>query len=45
MVNNADWLEKLGYIEFLRDYGVHFTINRMLALEFVRSAARAPSSR
>jgi tyrosyl-tRNA synthetase len=36
-VNNADWLEKLGYIEFLRDYGVHFTINKMLALEFVRS--------
>ncbi|MHB8529636.1 MAG: tyrosine--tRNA ligase [Caulobacteraceae bacterium] len=37
MVNNADWLERLGYIEFLRDYGVHFTINRMLALEFVKS--------
>jgi tyrosyl-tRNA synthetase len=37
MVNNADWLEKLGYIEFLRDYGVHFTINKMLTLEFVRS--------
>jgi tyrosyl-tRNA synthetase len=37
MVNNAEWLEKLGYIEFLRDYGVHFTINKMLTLEFVRS--------
>jgi tyrosyl-tRNA synthetase len=37
MVNNADWLERLGYIEFLRDYGVHFTINRMLTLEFVRN--------
>ena len=37
MVNNADWLEKLGYIEFLRDYGVHFTINKMLTLEFVRN--------
>jgi tyrosyl-tRNA synthetase len=37
MVNNADWLEKLGYIEFLRDYGVHFTINKMIALEFVRN--------
>jgi len=36
-VNNADWLEKLGYIEFLRDYGVHFTINKMLSLEFVRT--------
>jgi tyrosyl-tRNA synthetase len=37
MLNNAEWLEKLGYIEFLRDYGVHFTINRMLTLEFVKS--------
>ncbi|HEY9217035.1 MAG TPA: tyrosine--tRNA ligase, partial [Phenylobacterium sp.] len=37
MVNNADWLEKLGYIEFLRDYGVHFTINRMMTFEFVKS--------
>jgi tyrosyl-tRNA synthetase len=37
MVNNAEWLEKLGYIEFLRDYGVHFTINKMLTLEFVRT--------
>ena len=37
MANNADWLDKLGYIEFLRDYGVHFTINRMLTLEFVRN--------
>jgi tyrosyl-tRNA synthetase len=36
MVNNADWLEKLGYIEFLRDYGVHFTINRMLAFDSVK---------
>ena len=37
MANNAEWLEKLGYIEFLRDYGVHFTINRMLTLEFVKT--------
>ena len=37
MVNNADWLEKLGYIEFLRDYGVHFTINRMMTFEFVKN--------
>ncbi|MGH7023427.1 MAG: tyrosine--tRNA ligase [Caulobacteraceae bacterium] len=37
MLDNAEWLEKLGYIEFLRDYGVHFTINRMLSLEFVKS--------
>jgi len=33
MVNNADWLEPLNYIEFLRDIGVHFTVNRMLAAE------------
>ena len=37
MVNNAEWLEKLGYIEFLRDYGVHFTINKMLSFEFVKN--------
>ena len=37
MVNNADWLEKLGYIEFLREFGSHFTINKMLTFEFVRN--------
>jgi tyrosyl-tRNA synthetase len=37
MLNNAEWLETLGYIEFLREYGVHFTINKMLTLEFVRT--------
>ena len=36
MVNNADWLEKLEYITFLRDIGVHFTINRMLTFDSVR---------
>ena len=36
MVNNADWLEQLGYVEFLREYGVHFTINRMLTLNSVK---------
>jgi len=30
MVNNADWLRNLNYIEFLRDIGVHFNVNRML---------------
>nr|NIS40482.1 tyrosine--tRNA ligase [Desulfuromonadales bacterium] len=30
MVNNADWLDQLQYIPFLRDVGQHFTINRML---------------
>ena len=36
MVDNADWLDKLGYIEFLRDIGKHFTINKMIALESVK---------
>ena len=36
MVNNADWLEKLGYVEFLRVFGVHFTVNRMLAFDSVK---------
>ena len=33
MVNNADWLLKLNYIEFLRDIGMHFSVNRMLTAE------------
>jgi len=33
MVNNADWLVELNYIEFLRDIGRHFSVNRMLAAE------------
>lgn len=33
MVNNADWLVKLNYVEFLRDIGRHFSVNRMLAAE------------
>ena len=37
MPNNAEWLDKLGYIDFLRDIGRHFTINRMLAFESVKS--------
>ena len=37
MVNNADWLDKLNYIDLLRDYGRHFTINRMLSFESVKS--------
>ena len=35
MVNNADWLDKLGYIEVLRDVGVHFTINTMVKQDTV----------
>ncbi|GBE43091.1 tyrosine--tRNA ligase [bacterium BMS3Bbin10] len=36
MVNNADWLEDLNYIDFLRHYGRHFTINRMLSFDSVK---------
>lgn len=37
LVNNAEWLDKLGYIDFLRDIGKHFTINRLLAFDSVKS--------
>ena len=37
MVNNAEWLDGLNYLEFLRDIGRHFSINRMLAFESVKS--------
>jgi len=33
MVNNGEWLRKLNYIDFLRDIGPHFSVNRMLAAE------------
>ena len=36
MVNNADWLDGLNYIAFLRDYGRHFSVNRMLTFDSVR---------
>ncbi len=36
MPNNAEWLDNLNYIEFLRDYGKHFTINRMVTMESVK---------
>ena len=36
MVNNADWLRPLNYLEFLRDIGRHFSVNRMLAAEGYR---------
>ncbi len=36
MVNNADWLKTLGYIDFLRDYGMHFSVNRMLSFDSVK---------
>jgi tyrosyl-tRNA synthetase len=37
LLNNADWLTKLNYIDFLRDIGVHFSVNRMLAAESVKT--------
>jgi tyrosyl-tRNA synthetase len=36
MVNNADWLGTLNYIDFLRDYGRHFSVNRMLTYDSVK---------
>jgi tyrosyl-tRNA synthetase len=36
MANNADWLNKLNYIDFLRDIGRHFSINRMLSFDSVK---------
>lgn len=37
MVNNADWLLNLNYIEFLREIGVHFSVNKMLTAECFKS--------
>ena len=37
MLNNAEWLDDLNYLEFLRDIGRHFSINRMLSFESVKS--------
>jgi tyrosyl-tRNA synthetase len=36
MANNADWLDRLHYISFLRDYGRHFSVNRMLSFDSVK---------
>ena len=36
MVNNDDWLAKLGYVDLLREVGPHFTINRMLTFDSVK---------
>lgn len=46
MVNNDDWLSELKYLEFLRQYGTQFTINRMMSFESVkqRLAREAPFS-
>ena len=36
MVDNAEWLTKLNYIELLRDVGRHFSVNRMLTMDSVK---------
>ena len=36
MLDNDEWLSRLGYLEFLRDYGTHFTVNRMLSFDSVK---------
>lgn len=36
VVDNDEWLSKFGYLDFLREYGPHFTINRMLTFESVK---------
>ncbi len=36
MVNNDDWLKEINYISFLRDYGKHFSVNRMMAFDSVK---------
>ncbi len=39
MVNNAEWLDSLNYLDFLRDIGRHFSVNRMLSFEIGEVAA------
>ena len=36
MIDNADWLTKLNYIDFLRDVGRHFSVNRMMSMDSVK---------
>ena len=40
MIDNAEWLDQIKWIEFLRDYGKHFTINKMIAQETVQAPPR-----
>ncbi len=42
MVNNAEWLHKLNYMEFLRDIGKHFTVNEMIKRDTVRPRLETP---
>jgi tyrosyl-tRNA synthetase len=43
IVNNADWLTGLSWVELLRDYGTHFSVNRMLTMDSVKSRLDAES--
>jgi tyrosyl-tRNA synthetase len=43
MVNNADWLSKLSWVGLLRDFGPHFSVNRMLTMDSVKSRLDAES--
>ena len=45
MVNNADWLLPLNYLEFLRDVGRHFSVNRMLSFDSRQACGSTASSR
>jgi tyrosyl-tRNA synthetase len=40
LLNNADWLTKLNYIEFLRDFGTQFSVNRMLSYEAIKTGLK-----
>ena len=40
MVNNADWLLDLNYVEFLREVGVHFSVNRISQLNVLNLVSR-----
>ncbi|HVV15199.1 MAG TPA: tyrosine--tRNA ligase [Candidatus Paceibacterota bacterium] len=44
MVNNADWLRSLNYMEFLRDIGKHFTVNEMIKRDSVRPRLETPDA-
>ena len=37
MVNNADWLLELKYVDFIREYGIHFSVNKMLTADAYRT--------
>ena len=44
LLDNAEWLERLSMIEFLRDVGKHFTVNAMLQREFIKDRVRDPDT-